>query len=97
MIFYLGLLVMIFNEGFVILRHVSPYLSQKRDALMKRFGPSGWKKINGTLDVIWMTLVGVGFLLDLDNWKRNLIIFGSIWGIVAIYYIPVIYKKIKNR
>ena len=42
-------------------------------------------------------LVVIGFLIDLDNWKRNAIIFGTIWGIVAIYYIPVIYKKIKNR
>ena len=49
------------------------------------------------MDTVWILLIGIGFFIDLDNWKRNAIIFGTIWGIVAIYYIPVIYKKIKNR
>ena len=49
------------------------------------------------MDTVWILLIVIGFLIDLDNWKRNAIIFGTIWGIVAIYYIPVIYKKIKNR
>jgi hypothetical protein len=97
MIFYLGLLLMILNEGFVILRHVSPYLSQKRDELIAYLGPTGWRKVHGSLDVLWILLVGIGFFIDIDNWKRNLIIFGTIWGIVAIYYVPVIYKKIKNK
>ena len=95
-VFFIGLLVMILNEGFVILRHVSPYLAQKRDHLIETYG-SKWKKFHGIMDTVWILLIGIGFFIDLDNWKRNAIIFGTIWGIVAIYYIPVIYKKIKNR
>lgn len=87
---------MILNEGFVILRHVSPYLANKRDQLIKKYGKK-WKWFHGAMDTVWIGLVVIGFLLDLANWKRNLLIFGTIWGIVAIYYIPVIYKKIKNK
>jgi len=96
MIFYLGIAVMIFNEGFVILRHVSPYLAQKRADLIKKFG-SKWKLFHSIMDVTWVTLVAVGFYLDLENWKINLAVFGTIWGIVIIYYIPVLYKKFKKK
>lgn len=96
MIFYLGILVMILNEGFVILRHVSPYLAQKREQLIQKFG-SKWKLFHSIMDITWVSLVAIGFYLDLENWKVNLTVFGTIWGIVLIYYIPVLYKKFKRK
>lgn len=95
MIFYLGILIMVLNEGFVILRHVSPYLALKREQLIKKLG-SRWKIFHSVMDVTWVSLVGIGFYLDLDNWKRNLIVFSTIWGIVIIYYVPILYKKFKK-
>ena len=45
MIFLLGLHVMIFNEGFVMLRHVSPIAAQLRQELIKDWVNSGNKYI----------------------------------------------------
>ena len=41
--FILGYTIMFFNEGFVIMRHVSPWFATKRKQLHNRFGK---EKIN---------------------------------------------------
>ena len=38
MIFWLGYTIMFFNEGFVIMRHVSPWFANKRKKLHEKFG-----------------------------------------------------------
>ena len=34
MLFWIGFIVMVLNEGFVIMRHVHPWFARKREALM---------------------------------------------------------------
>ena len=36
MIFWIGFTVMVLNEGFVIMRHVSPWFARRREALIAR-------------------------------------------------------------
>ena len=37
-IFIIGFLIMFFNEGFVIMRHVSPWFADKRKLLHEKYG-----------------------------------------------------------
>ena len=37
MIFWIGFTVMFLNEGFVMMRHVSPFFAKLRDKVMKKF------------------------------------------------------------
>ena len=43
MIFWIGFTVMVLNEGFVIMRHVSPWFAKRREELISKFG-DGFKK-----------------------------------------------------
>ena len=54
---------MIFNEGFVMLRHVSPIAAQLRQELIKDWGKQ-WQQIHSTLDWLWIVLVALGLYLD---------------------------------
>ena len=48
--FALGYTIMFLNEGFVILRHVSPWFAHKRKLLHERFGRERIKRIHGLTD-----------------------------------------------
>ena len=50
---------MIFNEGFVMLRHVSPIAAQLRQELIKDWGKQ-WQQLHSTLDWLWIALVVLG-------------------------------------
>ena len=51
MIFWIGFTLMFFNEGFVMMRHVSPLAAQIREELIKDLGDT-WQKIHSTLDCV---------------------------------------------
>ena len=57
MIFWIGFFVMFFNEGFVMMRHVSPWFARQRDKFIKKFGENIWYRFHGTLDYVWICLL----------------------------------------
>ena len=87
MIFWIGFTVMVLNEGFVIMRHVSPWFARRREALIARFG-GGFKKFHSILDWIWLSLVTLGIVIGP---ARNVYILAlAIWwgGVLSLVYIP---------
>ena len=62
MIFWIGFFVMFFNEGFVMMRHVSPWFGRQRDKFINKYGANVWYRFHGTLDYVWMILVGLGLI-----------------------------------
>ena len=87
MIFWIGFIVMVLNEGFVIMRHVSPWFARRREALIARFG-SGFRKFHSTLDWVWLSLVTLGIVIGPT---RNVYILAlAIWwgGVLSLVYIP---------
>ena len=57
MIFWLGYTIMFFNEGFVIMRHVSPWFANKRKTLHEKFGREKVKRIHGFTDLDWLNRI----------------------------------------
>ena len=48
--FIIGYLIMVVNEGFVILRHVCPWFAKLRSELHEKFGAQKVKRIHGYTD-----------------------------------------------
>ena len=93
MLFLIGLHVMIFNEGFVMLRHVSPIAAQLRQELIKDWGDT-WQQIHSTLDWLWIVLVALGMYLDRDNRWNDVLLLVLFWGsALCLIYIPMWLKK----
>ena len=89
MIFLLGLHVMIFNEGFVMLRHVSPIARQLREELIKDWGDQ-WQQIHSTLDWLWIVLVALGMYLDHGHRWHDLALLSLFWGSALLFiYVPM--------
>ena len=92
--FAIGYTIMFFNEGFVILRHVSPWFASKRKQLHERFGRERIKRIHGLTDWTWILLIALGYYIDFDNWKLYSLLLAIYWGTVAIgVYVPMAYKR----
>ena len=88
MIFWIGFFVMFFNEGFVMMRHVSPLFARQRDKFIKKFGENIWYRFHGTLDYVWMIFVGLGLILY-PNRLFHIAILTTFWGgSFAIFYAP---------
>tara|TARA_B100001287_G_scaffold50328_2_gene39359 strand:- start:6317 stop:6634 length:318 start_codon:yes stop_codon:yes gene_type:complete len=97
-IFILGYTIMFFNEGFVILRHVSPWFASKRKQLHNRFGREKVKRIHGLTDWTWIILIGLGTYLDFENWKVYAVLVFAFWIVVAVgVYLPMLIKKIQGK
>ena len=47
---------MFLNEGFVMMRHVSPFFAKLRDKVMKKLGDKLWWRLHGTLDWLWIII-----------------------------------------
>ena len=43
---------MFFNEGFVMMRHVSPWFGRQRDKFINKYGANVWYRFHGTLDYV---------------------------------------------
>ena len=89
MIFLLGLHIMIFNEGFVMLRHVSPIARQLREELIKDWGDQ-WQQIHSTLDWLRIVLVALGMYLDHGHRWHDLALLSLFWGSAVLFiYVPM--------
>ena len=88
MIFWIGFTLMFFNEGFVMMRHVSPWFARQRDKLIERFG-DGWQYFHGFLDYAWVIVVSLGFALSPDR-LFHLLVFTTFWSAaLCLIYIPM--------
>ena len=91
---------MIFNEGFVMLRHVSPIAKQLREELIKDWGDR-WQQIHSTFDWLWIVLVALGMYLDNGHRWHDLALLSLVFiipddscsskTIVFVGLLPVIY------
>ena len=52
MIFWIGFTIMFLNEGFVMMRHVSPWAAKQRENLIEKYG-DGWQTFHGIVDYVW--------------------------------------------
>ena len=88
MIFWIGFFVMFFNEGFVMMRHVSPLFARQRDKFIKKFGENIWYRFHGTLDYTWMGLVIIGLIVN-SNRILHIIALSTFWLLsFLIFYFP---------
>ena len=88
MIFWIGFFVMFFNEGFVMMRHVSPWFAKQRDKFIKKFGENIWYRFHGTLDYLWMGLVTIGLIVNTPRLLHALVL-ATFWVLAwLIFYLP---------
>ena len=85
MIFWIGFFIMFFNEGFVMMRHVSPWAANQRQNLIDKYG-QGWQTFHGMLDYIWVIVTILGFIFS-PNRGSHLYVFISFWvtSFILIY------------
>ncbi len=88
MIFWIGFTVMFLNEGFVMMRHVSPFFAKLRDKVMKKLGDKIWWRLHGTLDYTWIGLVTIGLIVN-SNRIQHIIALAIFWSLsFLIFYFP---------
>ena len=88
MIFLIGYVIMVLNEGFVMLRHVSPIAKQTRDKLIERLGDN-WKRIHSVLDYTWIVLIGIGLIRDVGHRAIDVWLLSIFWGAaLCLIYVP---------
>ena len=92
MIFWVGFIIMFLNEGFVMMRHVSPFFAEQRDKLIERFG-EGWQYFHGLLDYLWVIVVVLGFIFS-PHRVAHLVVFTAFWS-AALFgiYVPMWVKN----
>ena len=98
MIFWIGFTLMFFNEGFVMMRHVSPFFDNLRKKVIKKLGENVWYRLHGTLDYTWIGLVTLGLIVN-SNRVVHLSILLIFWfASFCIFYLPrYISNHRKNR
>jgi len=79
---------MFFNEGFVMMRHVSPWFARRRQGFIDRFGANVWYRFHGTLDYLWMGLVTLGLIVN-SHRVLHLMVLLTFWTLAwLIFYLP---------
>ena len=81
-------MLMFLNEGFVMMRHVSPFFARQRDKLIERFG-DGWQYFHGIVDYLWVIVVVLGFIFS-PHRGAHLVVFITFWS-AALFgiYVPM--------
>ena len=88
MIFWIGFTLMFFNEGFVMMRHVSPWFSKQRDKFIDKYGANAWYRFHGTLDYTWIGLVTIGLIVN-PNRILHIAALTTFWSLsFIIFYLP---------
>ena len=88
MIFWIGFTLMFFNEGFVMMRHVSPWFGKQRDKFIDKYGANTWYRFHGTLDYTWIGLVTIGLIVN-PNRILNIAALLTFWSLsFIIFYLP---------
>ena len=79
---------MVLNEGFVMMRHVSPFFDNLRKKVIKKLGENVWYRLHGTLDYTWIGLVTLGLIVN-SNRVAHLSILLIFWfSAFCIFYLP---------
>ena len=75
MIFWIGFFIMFFNEGFVMMRHVSPWFAKQRERVINKLGVTLGLIVNSNrlihisaLAIFW---IGSFVVFYLPRWKRK--------------------------
>ena len=88
MIFWIGFTFMVCNEGFVMMRHVSPWFSKQRQKFIDRYGANVWYRFHGTLDYTWIGLVTIGLIVN-PNRILHIVVLATFWFLsFLIFYLP---------
>ncbi len=88
MIFWIGFTLMVLNEGFVMMRHVSPWFGRRRDDIIAKIGSNAWYRLHGTLDYAWIALVTIG-LIVCPNRLNHIAALAVFWiGSFSVFYLP---------
>lgn len=96
-VFILGYLIMVVNEGFVILRHVCPWFLRLRSELHEKHGAAKVKRIHGFTDWTWIILISIGLYLDFERWPEYAVLLGGFWGLVLFgVYVPKLYRLVRS-
>ena len=90
-LFYLGIVILVLNEGFVMLRHYSSKVAYWLTLIKEKWGWK-WLLLHSALDILWLCLLIVGY----EQGQYHEVILGCIFGAMAIFYIPVMIKGYKN-
>ena len=92
-IFWIRFILMFFNEGFVMMRHVSPWCARQRDKFIDKYGANNWYRFHGTLDYTWIGLVSIGLIIS-PNRLTHVYALITFWTLsFIIFYLP---RWIKN-
>ena len=79
---------MVCNEGFVMMRHVSPWFSKQRQKFIDRYGANVWYRFHGTLDYTWIGLVTIGLIVK-SNRILHIVVLATFWFLsFLIFYLP---------
>ena len=79
---------MFFNEGFVMMRHVSPWFSNQRQKFIDKYGANVWYRFHGTLDYTWIGLVTIGLIVN-PNKLLHIAALVAFWTTsFLIFYAP---------
>ncbi len=97
MIFWIGFTLMVLNEGFVMMRHISPFFDNLRKKVIKKLGENVWYRLHGTLDYTWIGLVTLGLIVN-SNRVVHLSILLIFWfASFCIFYLPRYISNHRNR
>ena len=88
MIFWIGFTLMVLNEGFVMMRHVSPFFDKLRKKVIKRLGENLWYRLHGTLDYTWIGLVTLGLIVNSDRLVHLYFVIAFWMFSFIIFYLP---------
>ena len=96
MIFWIGFTIMFLNEGFVMMRHVSPLFARLRTKVIKKLGENVWYRLHGTLDYTWIGLVTLGLIVNSNRLLHISVLSKTTLesGHSQIISIPVKFSKI---
>ena len=89
LIFIIGFLVMVFNEGFVILRHISKPIAQARQNLIKKYGKK-WRLFHSIMDMIWIFFVVYGIIFS----DYRVLFIGMVLGFWLVVFLFVYLPKL---
>ena len=79
---------MVLNEGFVMMRHVSPFFDNLRKKVIKRLGENLWYRLHGTLDYTWIGLVTLGLIVNSDRLVHLYFVIAFWVFSFIIFYLP---------
>ena len=79
---------MALNEGFVMMRHVSPFFDKLRKKVIKRLGENLWYRLHGTLDYTWIGLVTLGLIVNSDRLVHLYFVIAFWMFSFIIFYLP---------